>query len=131
MVESVDSVDTNPLQAPRETPVDRAARLTAAATVWIAVFTVVLALVGLGTLYEIIEGGSDTHDLAVAAKTQAEKMKDMSDAAEKIRQAAEGMVTQEQRIADNAKNALGVSNKRSKEALDAAIRQFREEQRAW
>jgi len=81
--------------------------------------------------YEMHSGGQDTHDLAVAANTQAEKMKDMSDAADKIRQAAEGMVTQEQRIADNAKNALDASNRQSKASLDATISQFRYEQRAW
>lgn len=83
-------------------------------------FTVVMALVGLGTLYEIIGGGSDTHDLALAAKEQAGKMKDMSDAADKIRQAAENMVTQDQRIADNAKNSI--------QATQNAMRQ---DQRAW
>jgi hypothetical protein len=48
----------------KESPTDRAARITATATVWIAAFTVVLSVVGLGTLYEIYIGGSDTHDLA-------------------------------------------------------------------
>jgi hypothetical protein len=57
----------------KESPVDRAARLTATATVWIAIFTVVMGLVAIGTLYEIIEGGTDTHTLAEAAKKQAEK----------------------------------------------------------
>jgi hypothetical protein len=104
----------------QENPVDRAARLTAKATVWIAMFTVVMALVGLGTLYEIIEGGSDTHDLAVAAGKQADKMRDMSDAADKIRQAAEGMVAQEQRVADSAQASIQATR-------DA----MRLEQRAW
>jgi isopentenyl phosphate kinase len=54
------------------------------------------------TLTEIHTGGSDTHTLAQAADTQAKKMIDMSNAADKIRQAAENMVTQDQRIADNA-----------------------------
>jgi hypothetical protein len=54
-----------------ENPVDRAARLTAKATVWIAVFTVLMAVVALGTLYEIIIGGSDTHSLAEAANDQS------------------------------------------------------------
>jgi len=115
----------------KETPADRAVRVTATATIWMAIFTFVLAFVGIVTLIEIIEGGQDTHDLAVAAKDQAGKMKNMSDAADKIRQAAENMVIQDQRIADNAQTALDASNRHSKEALDAAIRQFREEQRAW
>jgi hypothetical protein len=49
-----------------EKPEERAARLTAKATVAIAIFTVVLALVGILTLIEVIEGGGDTHKLAEA-----------------------------------------------------------------
>jgi hypothetical protein len=44
---------------------------TANATVWIAVFTVVLALVGMLTLYEIVTGSVDTKKLADAAHRQA------------------------------------------------------------
>jgi len=54
-----------------QTPEEKAAWRTANATVWIAVFTVVLALVGGITLYEVIQGGNDTRDLAEAAKRQA------------------------------------------------------------
>jgi hypothetical protein len=57
-----------------ETPADRATRRTATATVWIAVFTVVLGFVSLFTLYEVMEGGTDTHDLAKSADTQAKLM---------------------------------------------------------
>jgi hypothetical protein len=49
-----------------EIPTDKAARRTATATVWIAVFTVLLAIVGAITVHEVIEGGTDTHLLAVA-----------------------------------------------------------------
>jgi hypothetical protein len=49
-----------------ETAPDKAARRTASATVAIAWFTVILALVGGFTLCEVIEGGSDTHNLAEA-----------------------------------------------------------------
>lgn len=55
-----------------ENPADKAARRTANATVWIAAFTIVLAVVGAITLYEVIAGGADTHDLAIAAKKQAD-----------------------------------------------------------
>ncbi|MGD1096774.1 MAG: hypothetical protein ABSB35_32875 [Bryobacteraceae bacterium] len=51
---------------------DKAADRTATATVWIAIFTIILALVSGFTLYEVIEGGTDTHALAVAAGKQAE-----------------------------------------------------------
>jgi hypothetical protein len=57
----------------KESPTDRAARITATSTIWIAVFTVVLAVVGGITLFEVMEGGSDTHDLAQAAKTQSQQ----------------------------------------------------------
>jgi hypothetical protein len=96
---------------------------------------VLLTAVIAGTSYlqwhEIKSGGRDTHELALAAGKQADKMKDMSDAAEKIRQAAEGMVTQEQRIADNAQKSLNASSKQNKAGLDASIGASRLDQRAW
>jgi hypothetical protein len=85
-------------------------------------FFIVLAtaiFIGLQWL-EIRSGGADTHDLAVAAKAQANKMKDMSEAADKIRQAAEDMVIQDRRIADNAQRSL-----------NASIAAARNDQRAW
>ena len=98
-----------------------------------ASFFIVLATAAFIALQwnEMRTGGADTHDLAAAAKTQAEKMRSMSDAAEKIRQAAENMVIQDQRIADNAQKALDASNKQSKAVLDASAATFRLDQRAW
>ena len=111
-----------------ESPGDRAVRLTAVATIWMAIFTFALAGTSGITIWilknqlkEMHEGGTDTHDLASAAKTQAEKIKSMSDAADKIRQAAQDMVAQDQRIADNAEKSLAASNKQSKAALNASI----------
>jgi hypothetical protein len=52
-------------------PEEKAAWRTASATVWIAIFTVALTIVGAITLYEVVTGSSDTHDLAEAAKKQA------------------------------------------------------------
>ncbi len=86
-------------------------------------------------------GSADTHDLAVAAKTQSEKMSNMSDAADKIRQAAQDMVTQDQRIADSSQKAIEASNdqskaatvasnKQSKASLEATIKDFQRDQRA-
>lgn len=70
----------------KETPADRAARLTAQATVWLAVFTVCLVLTSVGTvvilrnqLREMHEGGIDTHNLATAAGEQAKAMQILSD----------------------------------------------------
>jgi hypothetical protein len=81
--------------------------------------------------YEMHTGSQDTHALAQAADTQAKKMTTMSDAADKIRQAAQDMVAQDQRIADNSKQALDASNRQSKAALDASIAASRNDQRAW
>lgn len=66
---------------------------------------------------EMRSGGKDTHDLTTAASEQAKKMKDMSDAADKIRQAAEGMVSQEKRLADKTEESLKASNKQSRDGL--------------
>jgi hypothetical protein len=122
----------------QETPADKATRRTAWATVWIAFFTFVSIAVSGGTLWvlklqlkEIHDSSSDTHALAQAADTQAKKMTDMSTAADKIRQAADNMVTEDQRIADNAQKAMDASNKQSKTSLDATIAASSLDQRAW
>lgn len=80
---------------------------------------------------EMRSGGKDTHDLAVQAKRQADKVEDMSDAADKIRKASEGMVSQEEKIADNAKNALDASNRNSRAALDATVAASRISEKAY
>jgi hypothetical protein len=61
----------------KETPTDRTARVTANATVWIAVFTFVSVAVSVGTflilrsqLRELHDGGVDTHTLAQQAVNQ-------------------------------------------------------------
>jgi hypothetical protein len=81
--------------------------------------------------HEMKSGSVDTHALADAAKKQSEKMSNMSDAADKIRQAAQDMVIQDQRIADNARNSLDASNRQSQAALDATVKNFQRDQRAW
>jgi hypothetical protein len=78
------------------------------------------AKISAWTLEEIKKGSSDTHDLADAAKIQSGKMSNMSNAADKIGRAAQDMVIQDQRIADNAKASL-----------DATIANARLDQRAW
>lgn len=96
---------------------------------------VILTAVIAGTSYlqwrEIRSGSTDTHLLAQAADTQAKKMGNMSDAADKIRDAAQGMVTQEQRLADNAKQSLDANNKQSGAVLGQTISASRLDQRAW
>jgi hypothetical protein len=81
--------------------------------------------------HEMKSGSADTHAVAEAAKKQSEKMSNMSDAANEIRQAAQDMVIQDQRIADNAKNSLDASNRQSKAALDATIANARLDQRPY
>lgn len=104
---------------------------TAAATVVIAIATIFYTIYAGLQWKEIHAGSADTHDLAVAAKTQAEKMKSVSEAADKIREAAQNMVTQDERIANNAQRALAASNKQSKDALDATIAQNHLDERPW
>ena len=81
--------------------------------------------------YEMHMGGEDTHALAVSANTQATKLGNMSDATDKIKQSAQDMVFQDQRIADNAKHSLDASNRQNKAVLDATIRNNQLDQRAW
>ena len=52
------------------TVADKAAHITAKATIWIAVFTVVLAVVGIGTVVVALMGGIDTHKMAEVAVIQ-------------------------------------------------------------
>lgn len=106
-------------------------KLIVIATVVIAAATVVNLFVAWAMWKEVRKGGLDTHDLAVAAKAQAGKMSDVSNAADKIREAANNMVVQDQRIADNAKDSLNASNRQSKASLDATVDNFKREERAW
>jgi hypothetical protein len=72
----------------KESSADRAARVTASATKWMAFFTFVLAATSVGTVWilrnqltEMHKGGIDTHDLAVAAGKQADAAKAQSEQA--------------------------------------------------
>jgi hypothetical protein len=66
-------------QRKNETPADRAARVTAAATAWMAAFTFVLAvtsgltfLILRNQLKEMRDSGTDTHNLAYATRNLAD-----------------------------------------------------------
>lgn len=88
---------------------------------WIIVGVNLLTCIFIGLQWrEMKSGSSDTHALAEAAQTQAGKMSNMSDAADKIRRAAQGMVVQDQRIADDAENTL-----------NSTMAESQLEQRAW
>jgi hypothetical protein len=81
-----------------ESPTDRAARISAKATAWMAVFTLFLALTSGGTIWILINqlremhtGGVDTHSLAnaatkteAAAEKSAQASRDFADTAAKI-----------------------------------------------
>ncbi|HET9400629.1 MAG TPA: hypothetical protein VFO34_06735 [Candidatus Acidoferrales bacterium] len=75
-------------------------------------------------LIEIRRGSKDTHELAEAAKRQAEKAEAISNSADK---AAEAMRTNN----SQSKDALEKTLAQSKAALDASIKSFRNDQRAW
>jgi hypothetical protein len=102
----------------------RLAQVAIAASILAAIFV-------CAQWYEMHTGGTDTHELAVQAKAQADKMKDMSDAAEKIRQAAENLVIQDQRIADKAKESLEAANAQNKRFLNVTIENSHLDQRPW
>lgn len=110
-----------------EKPEDRAARLTATATVWIAIFTVVLAGVGVLTLFELIEGGADTKALVTASKQQANAASDQADAAQQFSDTAEDI---NGRMSD-AVDQLQSTAENTKRTIKNAENSFRAEQRAW
>jgi hypothetical protein len=103
-----------------EKPEDKAARRTATATVWIAIFTIVLAGVGVLTLIELIEGGADTKALVDASKKQA-------CAANRFAQSASNISdTMSDTQSDFAKMAGN-----SEKAIKTTQTQMRLDQRAW
>lgn len=110
-----------------ENPSDRTARRAADATVVMAIFTIVLACVSIGTLQLLIQGGADTHDLVVANRDAADAASDQADAAQQFSDTAEeinaGISEASEQLkaaADNARNSL--------ETTKSAMRL---EQRAW
>jgi hypothetical protein len=113
---------------------DIASRRTANATVWIAAFTVVLAVVSFLTLLtlkrqldEMRKGSADTHNLAVAAASQADWTKTL----------AERMEDQANRTKDIANQTLAEARATNKLAnasirsANIAERQLNLSQRAW
>jgi hypothetical protein len=91
------------------TPEQQAAWRTANATVWIAIFTIVLACVGGITLYEVIAGGSDTHELAVQAKRQSAASVQQVGAMAALAMAAGEQATATNDLAKEAKRAADIA----------------------
>jgi hypothetical protein len=134
-------VDERATKKQQESSQDRAIRITAASTKWIAVFTLVIVLANVGTLYilkrqldemagsgkqtdsliclyrkqleQLTRQAGDTHELAVQAKNQADRTKDVADR------------TRDE--AKQAKRSADISDK----ALEANVESFLEDQRPW
>jgi hypothetical protein len=103
-----------------ESPADKAMRITATATMWMAIFTFLLFLVTGGTLVilksqlqEMHGGGIDTHELAIAAGKQADRTKELAESAKAS--------------AEAAKSAANTAA----ESLRQSTQQFRIDQRPW
>jgi cell division protein FtsL len=131
----VNSIPAEPATAERLSEVEKQMTGFEKATLrWAKIAVLLSSLAALfvcAQWYEMHTGAGDTHALAEQAKKQAEQLSDMSAAADKIRRAAENMVVQDQRIADNAQKAMDASNRQSKEVLDATIKSAQLDERAW
>lgn len=113
----------------QESASDRAARRTAIATVWIAIFTAATIGVGIsqffilrgqltamnGQLAEMHSSGVDTHNLVAATQHLADHAKDQADAMDKLRKAGESQAT-----AMNNLSIAGEAQARSMDKLKAA-----------
>jgi hypothetical protein len=88
-----------------ENAVDRAARRTADSTVWIARFTVVLAIASIITLYEVWAGGADTAKLAQAAVDQATALEGQEQRMETLATAGTAQALAATEAANAAKSA--------------------------
>jgi hypothetical protein len=117
-----------------ETSADRAARRTAVATIWMAIFTLVLAATSGFTIWilknqlrEMHEGGIDTHALAEATGDMATAASDQADAAQQFSDTAEDINS---RMSD-AVDQLQVAAENAKASIRATQNAMRLEQRAW
>jgi hypothetical protein len=110
-----------------ETTEQKAARLTAEATRWIAIFTVVMAIVAALTLWELIQGGADTKALVAASKQQANAASDQADAAQQFSDTAEDI---NGRMSD-AVDQLSAAASNAKAGIKATQDTMRLDQRAW
>jgi hypothetical protein len=128
-----------------ESTTDRSARLTANATVVLAIFTVVLAATSVGIIWilrnqlrEMHEGGIDTHALADAtermkgsAEKSAQASRDFADTAGDIKDSIDTAVDKLDAQAKGIEQSRKSSQSASAKALNAAINGSRLDQRAW
>ncbi len=118
----------------QETPADRAARVTANATVWMAVFTLFLFLLNGATVWilknqlkEMHEGGIDTHALAQASSDAASAASDQADAAQQFSDTTDDI----NKGISSAGKQLEASANNTRTTIRNAQTQFQDEQRAW
>jgi hypothetical protein len=124
-----------------EAPADKAARRTANATIWIAAFTVILAVVSYFQLRELHSGGADTHDLASAAQEQAraakvtaEEAKDQVGKMGESLKKTDALISQQsdqvkatQNLADQAERSADTAER----ALKASLESANQDRRPW
>jgi hypothetical protein len=122
----------------QETPADSAARRTTTATVWMAAFTVVLAILSSLTLVLLYEGGIDTHalakaseDTAIAAQKNADAAHSFAQSADKIREETAHAVTELRRAANDSEDSLKENSRNAQNALNVSIEASKLDERAW
>lgn len=130
----------------KETPTDKAARRTATATVWMAVFTFVLVAVAGGTLVilrnqlrEMHEGGTQTDKIIKAANLieghQKQMVTDNKQVLSDNKTALEGTLRENRnelgKMLQQNRDALEANIAQGKRVLDANIEASRGDQRAW
>jgi hypothetical protein len=132
----------------QESVTDRATRRTTTATIWMAIFTVVLAVVSFSTLLvlrkqlvEMQSGGVDTKKLATAADNQATWTQSLANSAgtqaDRTKDLADRMKDQADRTRDLAvqatiqANATKVAAEAAKRAADIADDSLHMSQRAY
>lgn len=98
----------------------------------LAFFAAAVAAIFIGfQWHEMRSGSKDTHDLAVAAKTQADSTKAVAEHALAQVEATDKLHQEFKRTADIADNALKINTMQSQAALKQGIAISRLEQRAW
>lgn len=118
----------------KESTQDKAARLTAKATKWIAFLTFVMVVFNAFTLWEIYRGGADTTKIANAADQIKVYAGNIKDAAQQTTVAAQKFST----AASEIDTKIGFAEKdfsrmaqNSANAIRATQEQMRQDQRAW
>jgi hypothetical protein len=110
-----------------EPPADRAARRTANATIWMAIFTLILATISVATLIEIRRGEPQTADLVAAANIQAHAATGFAESAESMNKSIAAAVEKLKQQAEASER----SAKTSEQSLTNNQAALRLEQSPW